>query len=81
MRTLAKLATLVLTGGTLVIGSAALLDQPVNARPTPDCGPTRQWVCELPGCPDCYVVLFEGTVCEKGAFEKKTGRVCSPEGV
>jgi hypothetical protein len=71
---------LALTSGTLALGSAALIYQPANAAPRPDCGPTRQWICVLPGCPDCYDVLFEGTVCEKAAFEKKTGRKCSPEG-
>jgi hypothetical protein len=81
MKSLAKLGMLALTSGTLALGSAALMHQPAYAaRPQPDCGPTRQWVCVLPGCPDCYVVLFEGTVCEKAAFEKKTGRKCSPEG-
>ena len=78
MRTLAKLVMLTLTSGALALGSAALLHQPAYAAPRPDCGPTRQWVCVLPGCPDCYVVEFEGTVCEKAAYEKQTGRKCSP---
>ena len=56
-------------------GATALYAVP----PGPDCGPTRQWWCELPGCPDCYVTQFEGTICEKNAYEKKTGRVCHPE--
>ena len=81
MKSLAQLGMLALTTGTLAIGSAALLYQPAYAAPRPDCGPTRQWICVVPGCPDCYDVLFEGTVCEKTAFEKKTGRKCSPEGV
>jgi hypothetical protein len=81
MRTLAKLGMLALTSGTLALGSAALLQQPAYAAPRPDCGPTRQWNCVRPGCPDCYEVLFEGTVCEKTAFERKTGLKCSPEGV
>jgi hypothetical protein len=81
MKTVAKLGMLVLTGGTLVFGSAAV-QQPAHARPRPqpECGPTRQWTCALPGCPDCYEVLFVGTVCEKAAFEKQTGRVCTPDG-
>ena len=45
--------------------------------PGPDCGPTFQWICVVPGCPSCPDVLFEGTVCEKAQFERKTGRVCS----
>jgi len=77
MKTIAKISLSTLIGGTLALGCAALF-QPAQARPTPDCGPTRQWVCELPGCPDCYVVLFEGTICEKSAYEKQTGRKCSP---
>ena len=80
MKNLAKFAMLALTSVALALGSAALLQQPAYASPTPECGPTRQWICVLPGCPDCYDVLFEGTVCEKTAYEKKTGRVCSPEG-
>jgi hypothetical protein len=82
MKTVAKLGMLVLTGGALTFGSAAV-QQPAHAarpRPQPECGPTRQWTCALPGCPDCYEVLFEGTVCEKAAFEKKTGRVCTADG-
>ena len=49
----------------------------VSAQPAPDCGPTREWICVIPGCPDCPDILFEGTVCEKNAFQKKTGRVCT----
>lgn len=78
MKTLPKLGMLVLTSGALALGSVALLNQPAYAAPRPDCGPTRQWICVRPGCPDCYDVLFEGTVCEKSAFEKETGRKCSP---
>jgi len=81
MRAIAKLGIVTLTGGTLALGAAALLVPPTYAAPHLECGPTRQWVCVLPGCPDCYVVEFEGTVCEKTAFEKKTGRKCLPEGV
>lgn len=63
----------------LVISLAALSNSPAQAViPGPDCGPTREWTCAVPGCPSCYEVLFEGTICEKAAFEKSTGRVCSP---
>ena len=61
------------------IGIAVVAHSQAQAKPVPECGPTRQWTCALPGCPDCYEVQFEGTVCEKAAFEKKTGRVCTPE--
>jgi len=77
MKSVTTFGMLVLTGGVLVFGSAAVAARP---RPQPDCGPTRQWTCALPGCPECYEVLFEGTVCEKAAFEKQTGRVCTPDG-
>lgn len=82
MRTLgnkSRLGLLALGGVAIMIGIGALVQSPAQAaRPAPDCGPTRQWTCALPGCPSCYVVLFEGTICEKKQFEKKTGRVCSP---
>jgi hypothetical protein len=78
MKTLPKLGMFVLTTAALAFGSAALVTQPAFAVPRPDCGPTREWICVVPGCPDCYDVLFEGTVCEKTAFEKQTGRKCSP---
>jgi hypothetical protein len=81
MRTLAKLGLLALTSGTLALGSAARSHRPAPAAPRPDCGPTRHWICVLPGCPDCPVVLFEGTVCEKAAFEKTSRRKCSSDGV
>ena len=71
---------LALAGVAIVIAVAALAhSQAQAAKIGPECGPTRQWTCALPGCPECYEVLFEGTVCEKNAFEKKTGRVCTPE--
>jgi hypothetical protein len=41
MKSLAKLGMLALTNGTLALGSAALLYQPVHAAPQPECGPTR----------------------------------------
>lgn len=77
MKSLAKFGMLALTSATLALGSAALLYQPAYAAPQPDCGPTRQWSCVRPGCRNCHVFLFEGTVCEKAAYEQKTGRVCS----
>ena len=77
--TTSKWGMLAFGGAAIVIGIAALAQSPAHAaRPAPLCGPTRQWTCALPGCPDCYEVLFVGTICEKTQFEKKTGRVCSP---
>lgn len=74
---LAKLGTVALGTATLTLGLVALLQQPAHAGPRPDCGPTFSWNCVVPGCPDCPEVLFEGTRCEKAAFEKATGRKCS----
>ena len=77
MKNLAKLGTIALSTAVLTFALSALL-QPVQAgRPAPDCGPTFEWTCVVPGCPDCPVFLFEGTRCEKAAYEKETGRVCS----
>ena len=78
MKTLARLGMIALFTAVLMIALSALL-QPTTqaARPTPDCGPTFTWNCVVPGCPDCPEILFEGTRCEKAAFEKQTGRVCS----
>lgn len=59
-------------------GSASQTGAAIAARPQPDCGPTREWNCVVPGCPDCPEILFEGTVCEKNEFEQQTGRECSP---
>lgn len=82
MNRLTRYGILAVVAVALLLGATALLQQPVQAarQPPIECGPTRQWICVLPGCPDCYDVLFEGTVCEKERFEKATGRVCSPEG-
>lgn len=75
----AKWRTLTLVGGILAVGITGLVQsQKTEAAPQPDCGPTREWICVVPGCPSCPDYLFEGTVCEKAAYEKKTGRVCSP---
>jgi len=74
-----KWGMLGLAGAITALAIAALLQTPAYAvRPQPDCGPTREWNCVIPGCPDCPEILFEGTVCEKKQFEKETGRVCSP---
>lgn len=73
-----KWTLLALSVFALTFGFAALSSSPAQAGPILECGPTRQWTCALPGCPECYEVLFEGTVCEKNAFEAKSGRVCSP---
>lgn len=70
---------IVLVAAAVAAALVALEQAPAYAgRPAPDCGPTREWNCVVPGCPDCPEILFEGTVCEKAAFEKQTGRVCSP---
>ncbi len=74
-----KWGALALVAAALTLSVSPLVHSQANAvRPEPDCGPTREWVCVVPGCPNCPVVLFEGTVCEKAQFEKQTGRVCSP---
>jgi len=74
-----KLRRLLLVGGVVALGAIAFVQTPVDAaRPQPDCGPTREWTCVVPGCPECPEILFEGTVCEKAEFEATTGRVCSP---
>jgi hypothetical protein len=69
----------VLCAGAMALGVAVtLLPGPAQAAPAPDCGPTRQWNCVLPRCEECPEILFEGTICEMRAFEKATGRRCSP---
>jgi hypothetical protein len=79
LRVVWKWGMLGLAGAITAFAIAALLQTPAYAvRPQPDCGPTREWNCVIPGCPDCPEILFEGTVCEKRQFEKATGRVCSP---
>ncbi len=75
----ARWGVLALVGVALAGGVTVLVPAPVAAAgPGPDCGPTREWNCVIPGCQDCPEILFEGTVCEKAQFEKRTGRVCSP---
>jgi hypothetical protein len=80
MKNVLSRARLMLLGGAVLgIMLTVSSDRVAAGQPAPDCGPTREWNCVVPGCPDCPEILFEGTVCEKAAFEKKTGRVCSPE--
>jgi hypothetical protein len=75
--TTVKGGLLALAGLAIVVAVAPLAhSQAEAAKIEPECGPTRQWTCTA--CPDCYEVPFEGTVCEKEVFEKKTGLVCSP---
>jgi len=75
MRKLMRVAA----GVILAVGALSLGPQQAYAvRPSPECGPTRQWICGFRGCPYCPVVLFEGTVCEKQQYDKETGRTCSP---
>jgi hypothetical protein len=71
-----KCGMVTLVGVAGVLGVMTLSGSPAIAGISPDCGPTRQWICETPGCPDCPIYLFEGTICEKNAYEKRTGRVC-----
>lgn len=78
LRKASRLKKAALIAAVMAIGVIALVQsQPSAAGPTPDCGPTYEWSCALPNCPECPEILFEGTVCEKNAFEKATGRVCS----
>ena len=76
---LSKWVMIVLIGTATAAGAAMLANAGTTGiRPEPDCGPTREWNCVVPGCPECPEILFEGTVCEKNQFEAETGRVCSP---
>jgi len=78
MKNVARRGTIAVSTAVMTIALFALFHQPAHAvRPAPDCGPTFTWNCVVPGCPDCPEFLFEGTRCEKAAYEKKTGRVCS----
>lgn len=72
-----KFGMVALVGAAMVSGTLTLSGAPaVASPPAPDCGPTRQWICETPGCPYCPIYLFEGTICEKNVYERRTGRVC-----
>ena len=79
LNVVSKVGLLVLLAAPIGVGITALMHSAAYAvAPQPDCGPTREWNCVIPGCPDCPEILFDGTVCEKRVFEKQTGRVCSP---
>ena len=69
----AVVATTVAAVWTLTAGSAI-----AKLPPRLDCGPTRLWICVFQGCPGCNAQLFAGTICEKAAFERSSGRTCSP---
>src|SRR5262249_44658811 len=65
-----------LVGGARASGTIPLGGAPAVAGPPgPECGPTRFWICVVPGCPDCPVFQFVGTYCEMIAYEHRTGRV------
>lgn len=78
-RSLRKWGVFAVAVAALAMVLGALASSQAQAQPPrPDCGPTREWNCVIPGCPDCPEILFEGTICEKAEFEAQTGRVCSP---
>ncbi len=60
----------------LVVGLMSLGATPAEARGPigPQCGPTYQWSCQKAGGPS---FLFIGTICDKAAYEAKTGRTCT----
>jgi hypothetical protein len=71
-----------LTAGALALGISLTASSGRVAAvqpPEPDCGPNFLWACVVPGCLSCEVVHFDGTVCEKNAYQKQTGRVCTRE--
>ena len=70
-----------LTAGVLALGMSLTVssDRVAAVQPQPDCGPNFSWACVVPGCLSCEVVHFDGTVCEKNAYQKQTGRVCTRE--
>jgi hypothetical protein len=69
-----------LVAGALAVGiSLTVSSDRVAAQPQPDCGPNFDWVCVVPGCPECPVTHIDATVCEKNAYQKATGRVCTME--
>jgi len=79
IRSARRWSVLVFAVAVLTVVAAEVASSQVQARPPrPDCGPTREWNCVVPGCPECPEILFEGTICEKVEFEQMTGRVCSP---
>ncbi len=71
---LAAIYTALMLLGTMSVWADGRL---LASNPTPDCGPTRPWNCVEPNCPSCALTPFVGTVCEKVAFEKATGLICS----
>jgi len=72
-----KWVLIALSGTFLAMGLATLMQG--EAQAGPDCGPTLNWNCVRPRCPECPEFSFTGTVCEKNAFELRTHTVCSPE--
>ena len=74
LRVASKWGVIALAWTALVLGSSGS----VQGQPEPDCGPNREWICVVPGCPECGEVFLDATVCEKNDFEQQTGRVCSP---
>lgn len=76
-RRLARAAVLGFATLALAIGAFTLTSPTAHAglKPPLLCGPTLQWSCQKIGGP---AQLFIGTVCEKSAFERKTGSTCKP---
>jgi len=68
--------TWMVIAGVVTVGTILLLPGQPTAVGA-ECGPTFEWSCATPGCDECPEFLFEGTVCEKEAYEAATGRVCS----
>ena len=60
----------------VVLGAIGLAPQRAEAkRPGgPLCGPTILWICTFP---DGSQQPFGGTVCERSAYEQKTGATCT----
>jgi len=71
-----KWTLIALFGTALAMGLATLMQGEAQAT---DCGPTLNWNCVRPRCPECPEFSFTGTVCEKNQFEQQTHTVCSPE--
>lgn len=66
-----------MTASIAALAGAFFIAQPAKARGPiggPLCGPTYQWSCSKVGGPSR---LFIGTVCDKNAFEAKTGLTCT----
>lgn len=74
-----RLRPVFLLAMVLVTGLAVLASSQTYALkpPGPECGPTYQWICVVPNCPECFEVYFQGTICDKTVFELRTGRVCT----